>query len=221
MKTVVALHTSTALLERVKELWASYEVPGRLVNLIDDSLIWEVIENDGPTVEVRRRMLKMAQAAEDLNPDYIFSTCSSVGYVADIISELTNVPVIKIDRPMAQNAVAAVSAGSKIGVLATLPTTLPPTCSLVSEEILASGKTIELQQFVAEGAFQKLMAGDRSAHDEIVISKAKDIASEIDALVLAQGSMALLEARLIEQTGIPVFSSPELGVKQFKEILSK
>ena len=52
MKTVVALHTSCALLQRVIDLWAKYEIPAKLVNIIDDSLIWEVIDNDGATLSV-------------------------------------------------------------------------------------------------------------------------------------------------------------------------
>ncbi len=219
MKTVVALHTSCALLQRVIDLWAKYEIPAKLVNIIDDSLIWEVIDNDGATLSVKRRMRRYAESANELNADYVFNTCSSVGKVFDEMEPFSNVPIIKIDTPMAENAVKAIESKGTIGVIATLPTTLPPTVSLVEKAVKESGKDIEIKQFVAEGAFQILMNGDRDTHNKIIIEKAKEIADQFDTLVLAQGSMALLEQDIADAIGKQVFSSPESGVAQFLEIL--
>lgn len=221
MKTVLALHTSGALVDRIKELWAKYEIQAKLVNIIDDSLIWEVIESDGATTEVKRRLARYADSANDIHADYIFNTCSSVGAVADMIEPFTKIPMIKIDTPMAENAVSAVKDGGTIGVLATLPTTLPPTVSLVEKVVLESGKKITIKQYIAEGAFQKLMDGNRDEHNKIIIEKAKSICNEFDVLVLAQGSMALLEKDLQVAIKKDVFSSPESGVKQFQKILSE
>jgi hypothetical protein len=63
------------------------------------------------------------------------------------------------------------------------------------------------------------MAGNREEHNAIVIAKAIEVAKEVDVLVLAQGSMALLEKEIAKATGKPVFSSPESGIEQFLEIL--
>ena len=219
MKTVVALHTSTALLERVKDLWAKYEIPGKLVNIIDDSLIWEVIANDGATLETRKRLSRYVQAAQDLHADYILNTCSSVGAVSDMMQPFCSIPIVKIDTPMARNAAKTVAENGVIGVLATLPTTLPPTAGLIEGEVAKQGKTVGVKRFVAEGAFQKLMAGNREEHNAIVIAKALEVSREVDVLVLAQGSMALLEKEIAKATGKPVFSSPESGIEQFLEIL--
>lgn len=219
MKTVVALHTSAALVDRIKDLWAKYEIDAKLVNIVDDSLIWEVIDNDGATVKTKRRLARYADAANDLDADYILNTCSSVGAVADQFAVFSKIPVIKIDGPMAKNAVALVKEDMTIGVLATLPTTLPPTVGLVKSEIVKSKKTIEVKDFVAEGAFQKLMAGNRDEHNQIVLAKAVEISAEVDAIVLAQGSMSLLEEEIAQATGKPVFSSPESGIEQFKALV--
>lgn len=219
MKKVVALHTSAALVSRIQDLWARYEISAELINIIDDSLIWEVIGNGGPTLKTRKRLLQYALAAEAMDADLIFNTCSSVGGVADLIQPFCGVPIVKIDQPMARQAVALVGEGGSIGVLATLPTTLPPTVQLVAGEIRQSGKSIRITQAVAEGAFQKLMAGDRETHDAIVIERAIQLAAEVDGILLAQGSMAALEQVIAERTGKPVFSSPESGVRQFLELV--
>ncbi len=216
--TVVALHTSAALVERLKKLWEEYSVPARLVNIVDDSLIWEVIDNGSPTVSVKRRMVKYALAAEDLGADYIFNTCSSVGEVADLIRETAQIPVIKIDEPM---AVKAVKNGVKIGVLATLPSTVGPTSGLIQSTADSLKKEIRLVQKVAEGAFPNYMKGKLEEHNNLVRKAALSLAEEVDLIVLAQGSMSLLEEELKNLTGKLVLSSPVSGVMQFNEILKK
>ncbi len=216
--TVVALHTSAALVERLKKLWAEYAIPARLVNIVDDSLIWEVIDNGSPTVNVKRRMVKYALAAEDLGADYIFNTCSSVGEVADLIKETAKIPVIKIDEPM---AVKAVKNGFKIGVLATLPSTVGPTSALIQSTADSLKKEIRLVQKVAEGAFPNYMKGQLEEHNALVRKAALSLAEEVDLIVLAQGSMSLLEEELKDLTGKLVLSSPVSGVIQFNEILKK
>ena len=216
--TVVALHTSAALVERLKKLWEEYSVPARLVNIVDDSLIWEVIDNGSPTVSVKRRMVKYALAAEDLGADYIFNTCSSVGEVADLIRETAQIPVIKIDEPM---ALKAVKNGVKIGVLATLPSTVGPTSGLIQSTADSLKKEIRLVQKVAEGAFPNYMKGKLEEHNNLVRKAALSLAEEVDLIVLAQGSMSLLEEELKNLTGKLVLSSPVSGVMQFNEILKK
>lgn len=219
MKKIVALHTSQAIVTRLKELWAVNEIPGELINIVDDSLIWEVITNNGPTEGVHRRMLKYAQAASDIGADYVFNTCSSVGDVAEAIKPFCALPLIKIDEPMARRAIASVAAGGTIGVLATLPTTLPPTCNLLEKTAAEMGKTVVIQRFLAEGAFPKYMSGDVETHNAIVLKKAEEAAEQVDILVLAQASMALLAPKITEITGKEVLSSPESGVAQFLELL--
>ena len=48
-------------------------------------------------------------------------TCSSIGRAVETAAELVATPVLRVDRPMAEQAVAR---ASRIGVVATLPTTL-------------------------------------------------------------------------------------------------
>jgi Asp/Glu/hydantoin racemase len=57
------------------------------------------------------------------------------------------------------------------------------------------------------------MGGDRARHDEMVAEQAATLAQEVDVIVLAQASMQRLKDRLHEQTGLPVLSSPRMGVE--------
>jgi hypothetical protein len=75
---------------------------------------------------------------------------------------LSSVPVLRVDQPMAD---LAVSKGTRIGVVATLPTTLEPTADLVKRRAQAAGKEIQLTTRLCEGAFDALMGGNPGLHD--------------------------------------------------------
>ena len=61
-------------------------------------------------------------------------------------------PVLRVDQPMADRAVAT---AQRIGVIATLPTTLEPTADLIRRRAAAAGKNIELDDALCDGAFER------------------------------------------------------------------
>ncbi len=128
-------------------------------NIVDDSLLTEVIRNDGVTTHVRQRMIDYFIGAQNAGADVILNQCSSVGEVAEFAQELVDIPIVRIDRRMARNACGM---GNRIGVVATLPTTMGPTCRLIQRSADALGKSIEITEGLAAGAFDALIAGDRA-----------------------------------------------------------
>ena len=102
--------------------------------------------------------------------------------------------------------------GNRIGVLATVPTTLGPTSDLIQAKADEIGRSITLEQRLCEGAFSVLMSGDREKHDAMIIEQATDLAKNVDMIVLAQASMNRLAGVLQEKTGMTVLSSPRIGV---------
>jgi Asp/Glu/hydantoin racemase len=154
-------------------------------------------------------MTHLAQAAEAAGADIIFSACSSLGPALDVAARHVTTPVVKIDEAM---AIRAAAEGTRIGVLATVPTTLGPTSDLVKSKADEAGRRIAIEQRLCEGAFDVLMSGDRDKHDALVVEQAVDLAKTVDLIVLAQASMARLAGVLQEETGLPVLASPRLGV---------
>ncbi|MBQ5879516.1 MAG: hypothetical protein IIW59_05455, partial [Alistipes sp.] len=190
----------------------------KLNHIADDSLIQEVIANNAVTPAVRRRLLSYYTAAADAGADVVFNCCSSVGGVADVGDTVAPVKVFRIDGPMAEKAVRE---GKRIGVIATLPTTLGPTVELLQNKAREAGREIEIVDGLADGAFAAGQSGDKATHDRLIEEVAKRIADKVDVIVLAQGSMAAMEEKLIEMTGKVVLSSPRLGVLGVKEWLKE
>ena len=217
MIQVVAVHTAIALVDPVTRLFKEHLPTVKLNHIADDSLIQEVIANNKVTPAVRKRLFNYYYSAVDAGAGLIFNTCSSIGEVAQMARVFLPVPILKIDDPMAE---IAVETGIKIGVLATLPTTLQPTVNLLRSKAKDKNKEIEIIEGLAEGAFQAVMAGDSEKHDKLILKASEKVAAKADIIVLAQGSMARMEQKLAEVTGKKVLSSPlsgVLGVKKYLE----
>lgn len=216
MKTVVAIHTAMPMVEPTRELFARH-LPGvRLINILDDSLIQDVIGAGEVPAAVEKRLYQYFNSAIDAGADVIFSTCSSVGDIALKARKNMEVPLVKIDDAMARQAV--LESGS-IGVLATLSTTLDPTVRLIRHFASELGKEVIIAEGLAEGAFQAVISGDKDRHDRLILEAAKLLSTKVELFVLAQGSMARMEEEIARVTGKRVMSSPERGVLQVKEVL--
>jgi Asp/Glu/hydantoin racemase len=216
MIKIVAVHTAFALVEPMNKLFSENLPQVNLGHIVDDSLIKEVIQNNKVTNAVRRRLLSYYQAAVDSGADFIFNCCSSVGDVAEMGRSVVSVPVFRIDYPM---AVQAVTFSDKIGVVATLQTTMAPTTGLLRRLAAETGKNLKLTEGLADGAFAAGQSGDTEKHDRLIAEAALRIAKDCDVIVLAQGSMARMEHKLAELTGKMVLSSPLTGVLGLKEYL--
>jgi Asp/Glu/hydantoin racemase len=116
-------------------------------------------------------------------------------------------------------AYEAVRTASKVGVLATLPTTLAPTVRLVKTQAEKAGRSVSVIEGLATGAYECLVANQVDKHEQLILETAEKLASEADVLVLAQGSMARMEEELTRRTRRSVLSSPRRGVLAVKEIL--
>ncbi|MCE1195002.1 aspartate/glutamate racemase family protein [bacterium] len=216
MRTIAAIYTGVALVKPLSDQLKE-ALPGfRIMNILDDSLIAEIIAEGRLTPAVRRRLYSYYDAAASAGAELILNTCSSIGDAVYAAREFIPVPIVRIDEAMARRAVAE---ASRIAVLATLSTTLDPTISLVKRCAAEAGKTVTAISAVAEGAFPAITAGDAATHDRLVAETAKKVAEDCDVILLAQGSMARMEAPLRELTGKTVYSSPRLAIETLKKML--
>lgn len=218
MLKVFAVHTALAMVEPVTKLFKEHIPNVKLNHIVDDSLIQEVIEFNAVTPSVAKRLVNCYHMAVDAGADIIFNTCSSIGEIAQMARKMIPIPLLKIDDPMAN---IAVETADKIGVLATLPTTLAPTVKLLRSMAKNHNKKIEIFEGLAEGAFQAVMSGDRETHDNLIVKASEAVAGKADIIVLAQGSMARIETKLAEITGKKVLSSPLSGVLGVKDYIQK
>ena len=124
MAVLGVLHTVPATIQPLKEL-AGELMPGvRVISVLDDSLLADVIRLNGLTSAVIRRIALHCMNLEDAGADYILDACSSIGEAVEAVRPVLKVPILRIDQAMAEKAV---DTGGRIAVLATVSSTMEPT----------------------------------------------------------------------------------------------
>lgn len=217
MRRVVLVHTVAGLVPVFQELAKGLPGDVKISNIVDESLLEDAITDGGLTPAVNRRVVDHILSAADSGAVAVLATCSSIGPAVEIASQLVGVPVLRIDEPMAS---AAIERGRRIGVLATVASTLNPTVDLLRRCAQSLGKDVELTPVLIDGAFRAMRSGDAARHDEMIGGALMDLALDADVIVLAQASMARVVAALESgAVSVPVFSSAGSGMARLASVL--
>jgi Asp/Glu/hydantoin racemase len=216
-KQLGLIHTSATLVPIFQQLCKTHLPSVDVFNIADDSLIKDVIKRGGLTAKTARRVVEHVASAEAAGADYIMVTCSSIGRAVETAAELVSVPVLRVDQPMADQAVQA---RNTIGVLATLPTTLEPTADLLHRRAIKAGRKVEVIPRLCDGAFEALMGGDAGKHDAMVGAALRELTEQVELIVLAQASMGrVVDTLPADVRRIPILSSPPLAVQFLATVL--
>lgn len=218
MTKLAIIHTTAATVEPLKSLSAEVLPGSEVVNFVDDSILPQLARNGGNLAEVEERLVHYARFAEQVGADVILEACSSVGEVVAGMQAAVSIPIVRIDEAMAEEAVQR---GTRLGVAATLPTTLQPTTRLLRAKAEAAGKQVEVTPLLIEGAYQRLMSGDREGHDNLLVEKLQELARATDVVVLAQASMARVLPRLPVAEQDKILVSPPRAMAQVKNIIAE
>lgn len=214
-RKVAVIHTSLVSMEDIKRYFAQIIPEAELMHIVDDSLLNEVKTVGHVTPFIIQRMCCYYQMADRSGVDLIFNQCSSVGEAADIAAKTVATPVLKVDEPMAQKAAEL---GKKIAVVATVASTMGPSCRLVEKAAADMGKEVQILPFLVDGALDVLMKSGSEKHNQMVIATVEQAAEQADVVVLAQGSMIALEP-LLTHINTPVLTSIKLGVERARQML--
>ena len=126
--------------------------------------------------------------------------------------ELAPVPegvlVMRIDRPMAEQAVAS---GRRIVVAAALQSTFEPTLALLRQIAAAEDRAIDVALVLCKTAWHFFETGDQARYIAEIARSIEAAARPRDLILLAQASMAPA-AEVLGHLGVPVLSSPLLGL---------
>lgn len=219
MPTLAFIHTVPGLIATFDQLAEQY-LPESWshFSILDQSLLANTIREGAPSSMTLRRLSDHVFSAVDGEADAVVVTCSTLGECTDRIAPISPVPLFRIDTGM---ALAAIGAGRRIGILATLPTTMAPTRRLLENTSAQLGKETELVERMCEGAFDRLEDGDRQAHDELVRAGFEELSGKVDVVVLAQASMADALSGEAAPGRPSVLTSPELGLKHVARELSR
>ena len=187
----------------------------RVSNLLDDSLFAWVREAGGAVPEMYDVFRHLTRHMVGRGADGILFTCSAFRQVIDACIEEFEVPILKPNDAMIDNAL---DAGSRIAVVATVGPTIPSISVEIEEMAAARRQKVELAPYVVDGAFDALAGGDAATHDRLVAERARDIRG-CDAIVLAQFTLSRAVPAVQAVSAIPVYNSPGAAVARMRAML--
>jgi len=218
-RRVVFIHTSPAAIAPLMQFYGEAAPELEITNLLDDGLLRFFAAQR--MEDAQRRLAEMIRTAREVyDAELAMITCSAVpGAMLRRLRGAAGFPVLKIDDPMAR---LAARAGRKIGVAVTFPPTLETTTKLLNGVAAEAGVAIEILPEVAPEAYQALLAGDHQRHDDLLLAAIERLAEQrVDAIVLAQVSMARILPRLEGRVSVPVLSSLDTSLAAIRETLKE
>lgn len=215
---LVYTSTTPELIELVeREVRKNIGEDASLISLQNPEILAEVRAAGYVTPHAAAELISMYMDAVKQGADAILNVCSSVGEVADSMqaaAAFVGVPIVRIDEEMCREAVRR---GSRIAVLATLPTTLEPTKNTVLRVTREMGRHVETVDGLIEGAFGL----DQDSFRRLLLAKAAEVREQADVILLAQGSMAYVEEDIYREHGVLTLSSPRFGAVSLKKALER
>jgi Asp/Glu/hydantoin racemase len=216
-KTLGLIHTSAPLVPAFAQLCRVRLPQVDTFNIVDDSFVRLITAHGSLTSDLVERVAGYIRSAVSGGADFVLVTCSSIGPAVEAAAPRAGVPVMRVDQPMADRAVRH---GRRVGVVATLATTMQPTTHLLRDRARAAGRNVEITARLCEGAFDALAAGDGAKHDALVSAVVRELSSQVDVIVLAQASMARIVDAMGEiEKSVPVLASPALAIDHLATVL--
>jgi len=216
---ITMVHTVFPIVDNLKAIFAKKlgKQSVTIYNIVDDSILPRIINGSGLSPEIVSTVYQHISSAEKMGSDLILVTCSSISEVVDIVSPLVSVPVIKIDDAMTDEAVKI---ADNLGVIATIKTTLNPTINQLKKKMSKAKKEVKIVPVLCSDAYKALInENNPEKHDLLLYKAIEEIIESVDAIVLAQASMARLLPKLKKLTNKPILTSTESGIERVINIL--
>ena len=212
---IALIHATPVAIEPIvsafKRLWPQAQT----TNLLEDSLSADLAADGELTPRMIERFVGLARYVRGCGADAILFTCSAFGPAIEAARAALDVPVLKPNEAMLEEAVAA---GTRIGLLATFEPSIPALKAELDELGRSKGLALDIRTRIVTGALAALHEGQPAEHDRRIAAAAAEL-EDCDALVLGQFSMASAADVIPQQPGRTVLTSPVSAVLRLKKVL--
>src|SRR5438477_126272 len=107
MPTQIAfIHTSPSMIPVFKALATELLSGESIFNMVDESLLCDIIRNGRCPPKTARRLVSHVVEADEAGAQFILVTCSSMGRAVEASRVMVGAKVLRVDEPMAEKAVA-------------------------------------------------------------------------------------------------------------------
>lgn len=210
------IHSTRLVVDPVHQVVASQCPDVEIIHIVDEGILKVLFELGEINARITDWLDRLVDSAVGTGADMAVLSCSSLSPAVNDVREKVSIPFLKIDEPMAEQAVRT---SDRIGLVATNHTTPKPSTMLIEEVAQRLGKKVTVIPRVRADAFLKLNNGDIEGHDKVVVQAVEELLQETDVVLLAQISIARVKEKLDEKTKARVYSSLDFIGPKINEIL--
>ncbi|PKQ08799.1 MAG: hypothetical protein CVT73_05780 [Alphaproteobacteria bacterium HGW-Alphaproteobacteria-12] len=204
---IAFLHTAAIHIETFNELARELAPDMKITHAVREDLLIAAEKAGGVTPAISIKTQEALLALGEGGARVVVCTCSTLGAEAEKAAGEADMPIMRIDRPMADRAVRE---GARIGICAALAPAIAPTHALIASSAARAGRDCTMREFLFDDVWPAFRAGRLDDYYAGIAARLADAAKDVDLLVLAQASMAPA-ARLAGVLSVPVLSSPRIG----------
>lgn len=197
---IACLHTAESNIAIYEDAAKTLGLPaGALYHHVRADLLFAAERAGGLTPDIEAETAAVLRQLAQ-NADAAVLNCSTLGPAALLAADTSEVPIIRADGVLAENAVKA---GGKVTVLCTTETTIAPTTRLFENAAKTTGADIDVR--LIDGAWALFRAGDHKAY-LVAIAEASETAYRegAETVVFAQASMTGAAALLGDEYARPM-----------------
>lgn len=212
---VTMIHAIAESIPPVRLAFDSVFPEAELINVLDEGLLVDF--DDQLTPLLRRRMSNIIGYCQDNKANAIGLACSVYAPVVDSAKDLVHVPLVSSYGPVMADAVAA---GSRIGLIASVPATLRDSeyyLRLAAEE---AGVEIEPHLCLAEDLIPVMRSEGQAGLERRLEQEVLNLAPNVDVVLLSQFSFAAALTHLEKISPVPVLSAPHSSARTLKRLLT-
>lgn len=186
-------------------------------NVLDDRLLDDARDAGGLTEALRRRMLRLIGHTMDGGAHGLLLTCSSYGEVVDTARALWDVPVLKSDEALFKAALAGPF--KRIAVVASTPPAVPAAVAQLEALIpmVRRDRPVDIVTALSEAAADADTPEATARHLAAALTAAG--ATDADAVLLAQYSLAPARDALAELLEVPVLDGAGAAARELRGLL--
>jgi len=215
MKKVAVIYTVPSVYASFPELIRNTIPNVEIANTVDEFLSLDPNARGEFTINNLNRLHMLLRCAEMTGAGAIVTSCSTLTPHVEKLRMLIETPIVTIDGAMFR---AAASMGTKVAILATARSAVGPAREGLAKAGSQAGKELDIEDIVNDEAFAAVKRMEIDRHDTLVLESAAAVSGR-DVIILAQASMAHLEKKIEEKTGIPTLSGPRFCMEELKHVL--
>lgn len=204
-------------MDPIREAFQSGWPQARITHLLDDSLSSDLAAAGTLGRPMIERFVALARYSAECGADAILFTCSAFGAAIEAARAAVDIPVLKPNEAMFDEALEA---GRRIGLISTFEPSIPSMVRELEDEAKRRAIELSVRSCSVPEALTALHRGESELHDELIARAGADF-EDCDVLMLAQFSMARAASRFAAVRGRRVLTSPSSAVSRLKRDLTR